>query len=77
MLVRKGTMVEMPIHASHRDARFFPDPNAFKPERFLKENAKNIIPFTFRPFGGIVNSRIIYSVVQKSGTIFKNKQLKN
>ena len=41
----------MPTTAAHHDPEFFPEPERFKPERFLKENADNIIPYTWRPFG--------------------------
>ena len=33
------------------DEEFFPEPNSFRPERFLKENADNLVEFTWRPFG--------------------------
>ena len=33
------------------DEEFFPEPNSFQPERFLKENADKIVEFTWRPFG--------------------------
>ena len=33
------------------DKEFFPEPNSFRPERFLKENADNLVEFTWRPFG--------------------------
>ena len=36
---------------THHNEEFFPEPEVFRPERFLKENANSIIPFTFRPFG--------------------------
>ena len=52
MLIRKGTYIRMPIMASHMNPDFFPNPEAFKPERFLKENYDQIIPFTFRAFSG-------------------------
>ena len=44
--------VDMPIYASHHEPEFFPEPARFDPERFIKENAKDIIPHTYRPFGG-------------------------
>jgi cytochrome P450 len=49
---KKGTRVLIPSWPSHHNEEFFPEPEEFKPERFLKENASNIIPFTFRAFGG-------------------------
>ena len=49
---KKGTRVFIPAWPSHHCEEFFPEPEMFKPERFLKENASNIIPFTFRGFGG-------------------------
>ena len=49
--VKKGVRIQMPITAAHYDPEFFPEPEKFKPERFLKENADNIIPYTWRPFG--------------------------
>ena len=44
--------VECPIYASHHNPDFFPEPEKFLPERFLKENSDSIIPYTFRAFGG-------------------------
>ena len=41
----------MPTWASHHNPDFFPEPEVFRPERFLKENSDQIIPYTFRPFG--------------------------
>lgn len=52
MLIKKGTRVLMPTYASHMNPEFFPEPEEFRPERFLKENTDQIIPFTYRPFGG-------------------------
>ena len=42
----------MPSYAAHYTEEFFPNPTEFQPERFLKENSANIIPYTYRPFGG-------------------------
>ena len=49
--IKKGTLIKMPSYAAHYDPEFFPDPEEYKPERFLKENSENIIPYTLRPFG--------------------------
>ena len=52
MHIKKNTQIQMPVWASHHNPEFFPEPEKFKPERFLKENSGNIIPYTWRPFGG-------------------------
>ena len=49
--IKKGTKVECPIHASHHDPEFFPDPERFDPERFYGGNLNKIDPFTYLPFG--------------------------
>jgi len=46
-----GTEVAIPIYTVHHDEDNFPDPEAFQPTRFLKENADKIIPGSFLPFG--------------------------
>nr|APH81393.1 cytochrome P450 CYP3027C1 [Tigriopus kingsejongensis] len=52
LLIKKGMRVDFPIYASHHTPEFFPDPDRFDPDRFLPANEKNIIAYTFRPFGG-------------------------
>nr|AKH03526.1 cytochrome P450 3027F1 [Paracyclopina nana] len=49
--IPKGTRIQMPNYPSHINEEFFPEPFAFKPERFLKENNNDLIPFTWRAFG--------------------------
>ena len=46
----KGDMVSMPIWQMHRDERWFPDPESFKPERFLA-GAPEIPRGAWMPFG--------------------------
>ena len=58
MLIKSGTSIELPIKASHFQPEFFPNPTKFEPERFLKENADKIIPYTYRPFGGKSDRKI-------------------
>lgn len=36
----------------HRDARFFADPETFKPERWTPEFKQSLPPFSYFPFGG-------------------------
>lgn len=50
--IKKGTYVRVPIYACHHNPDFFQDPEEFRPERFLKENATKLIPNTFNAFSG-------------------------
>nr|XP_037290374.1 cytochrome P450 3A8-like [Rhipicephalus microplus] len=49
--VPKGCIVAVPLYAMHHDPEYFPDPHEFRPERFIGENATNIRPYTYLPFG--------------------------
>jgi cytochrome P450 len=46
--VPRGSEVMLWLYMTHHDARFFPEPSEFKPERFEEEPAK----FSYLPFGG-------------------------
>eukprot|EP00112_Aurelia_sp_Birch-Aquarium-sp1_P023103 Seg6750.2 transcript_id=Seg6750.2/GoldUCD/mRNA.D3Y31 product="Cytochrome P450 3A5" protein_id=Seg6750.2/GoldUCD/D3Y31 len=48
---KKGVAVLIPIYSLHHDAAYFPEPEAFKPERFLPENKESINQFAYMPFG--------------------------
>ena len=47
--ISRGTALWLCIHQLHRDARWFPEPDRFRPERWLEENSAR--PFTYLPFG--------------------------
>ncbi|XP_067448497.1 cytochrome P450 3A40-like [Thunnus thynnus] len=49
--IPKGTTIMVPVYTLHRDPALWPEPEAFKPERFSKENKDNIDPYAFLPFG--------------------------
>ncbi len=51
-LVPKDAFVVMSAWATHRDARFFPEPSRFDPERFTPEARASRPKFAYFPFGG-------------------------
>ncbi|XP_053332468.1 cytochrome P450 3A30-like isoform X2 [Clarias gariepinus] len=51
LTIPKDTVVMIPIYTLHRDPKYWPDPDTFKPERFTKRNKESIEPYTYMPFG--------------------------
>jgi cytochrome P450 len=47
----RDTVIIAP-YVTHRDARWFPNPEQFDPERFSAENEKRIPRYAYLPFGG-------------------------
>jgi cytochrome P450 len=50
--VKKGTTILMSQWVVQRDPRFFEQPEAFRPERWLGEAARKVPKFAYFPFGG-------------------------
>jgi cytochrome P450 len=50
--VPKGSTVIVPIHGIHHDARFWPDPEVYDPERFMPGRAHERHRSAYLPFGG-------------------------
>jgi cytochrome P450 len=50
--VPRGTTVLMCQWLIHRDGRYFPDPAAFRPDRWTKEFEDRLPPGAYFPFGG-------------------------
>lgn len=50
--LRKSTNIFMSQWVVHRDARFFPNPDQFAPERWTAECERRLRRFAFFPFGG-------------------------
>jgi cytochrome P450 len=50
--VKKGYTIFMSQWVSHRDPRYFPDPEEFRPERWLDGLARRIPKYAYYPFGG-------------------------
>ncbi|XP_066597507.1 cytochrome P450 6a2-like [Prorops nasuta] len=49
--VEKGTQIIIPVKGLQNDPKYWKDPEIFDPERFSKENSKDITKYTFLPFG--------------------------
>jgi cytochrome P450 len=50
--IRKGTTLFFSQWVNHRDPKYFPDPEAFRPERWADGLAKRIPKYAYYPFGG-------------------------
>ncbi|XP_078534213.1 cytochrome P450 4V2 isoform X1 [Lissotriton helveticus] len=48
--VPKGVNALIVPYALHRDPKYFPDPEAFQPERFFSENTSGRNPYAYVPF---------------------------
>ncbi|CAG2102112.1 unnamed protein product [Medioppia subpectinata] len=51
VMIEKGMMAHIPVYAIHHSPDNYPDPEAFKPDRFLPHNRSQIKPYTYLPFG--------------------------
>ncbi|CAK1541467.1 unnamed protein product [Leptosia nina] len=51
LTINKGSRVHVAVHHLHHHPELFPDPEVFRPERFLGEEKAKIVPFSFLPFG--------------------------
>ena len=50
--LKKGSLVQLFSYVTHRDPRWFPEPDRFEPERFEPGRAESIPAFAYFPFGG-------------------------
>ncbi|XP_072934646.1 cytochrome P450 6B2-like [Epargyreus clarus] len=49
--LEKGARVHIPVRYLHYHPDYFPEPEKYRPERFLGEERKNVKSYTYMPFG--------------------------
>lgn len=50
--IPKGTLVQSGTFVMHHDPVYFPEPEVFRPERWLEESIKQVPKLAYIPFGG-------------------------
>jgi cytochrome P450 len=67
--VPKGSIVLCAAHCTHRDPRFYPEPDAFRPERWIETPRKERVKLSFFPFGGGARTCIGEAFAWMEGTL--------
>lgn len=49
--LERNQLVEIPVYAVHWNPEYYPEPEKYRPERFLPENKHLLTPNTYIPFG--------------------------
>ncbi|XP_060528315.1 uncharacterized protein LOC132703207 [Cylas formicarius] len=83
--IKKGIQVLLPIGGVHYDPDYYPNPKAFNPENFSKENKAKRPECTFLSFGegprmcigmrfGLLNAKVAIATVVKDHIVTVNKR---
>jgi len=67
--IRPGDRVVLFAYGAHHSAKFWEEPESFKPERFMGDAAKKRRPYTYLPFGGGKRSCIGGAMSQVENTL--------
>ncbi|KAG6460625.1 cytochrome P450 6B4 [Manduca sexta] len=52
LTVEKGMRIHIPVYYLQRHPKYFPEPEEFRPERFLGDEKLKVNPHVYMPFGG-------------------------
>lgn len=79
-VIRKGGWIFISPYVMHRDARAFPDPETFDPDRFAPGRVESIPDYAYIPFGGgpricIGSALAIMEVVLVAATVLQRFHL--
>jgi cytochrome P450 len=67
--IKAGDRIMMFAYGVHHDPKYWEDPEAFKPERFMGDAVKKRVPYTYIPFGGGKRSCIGGAMSQVENTL--------
>ena len=67
--IKAGDRIMMFAYGVHHDPKYWDDPEAFKPERFMGDAVKKRVPYTYLPFGGGKRSCIGGAMSQVENTL--------
>ena len=87
LLLEKGAVCWLPVFAIHNDAKFYPNPEKFDPERFSEENKNKINPSMYIPFGSgprncigsrfaLLEGKLLLSYILKNFEVVKTGKTK-
>jgi len=81
--IPKGSLLVLPTWVLHRDERFWDDPEAFRPERWLDSEADDRPEYAYFPFGGgprrcvgqsfaMVEAQLVLATIAREWTVDRN-----
>ncbi|XP_054154789.1 cytochrome P450 3A11-like [Oppia nitens] len=51
LTIPKGMLVNFDIESIHHNPDYYPEPDCWNPDRFMPENRRKLVPYTYMPFG--------------------------